>query len=366
MAKETRKNILVVVRHPVGGIRTYLTDVLANPAFSGYKFTFLLPDIEEAHVLKKDMDGANGEFLLVKDKGAFGGLFLSTIRALRTGKYVLVHSHGFTSGIAVSHAAWILGVPHLLTAHDVLRDPQFNGFRGVLKKWVLRMCLSRIDVIHSVTRDAQENLASYIPSLSGTRNRMVVINNGVDLDGFENAPTRDLRAELRLSADTVIAGFFGRFMAQKGFDTIIKAVQLLSREGVTHNDIVVVATSGGGFIREEFDCVMQMNLGDYFRVIDFERNLAPVLKGVDMLLMPSRWEAAGILAMEAMCVGVPVIGTKCIGLREVLADTPSVKIEPDDARALADGIRKLLDVDQRIPAREFADKAKRDHYFQNC
>lgn len=358
MKAKSEKNVLIVVRQPVGGIRTYLTYVLSYPAFFDYRFTFLLPDTEEAHILKEDMNGIKGEFLFVKDRGVFGGLLFASSRALITGRYLLVHSHGFTSGVAVSCAAWILRVPHLLTVHDVLREAQFAGFLGMFKKWILRVCLNRIDTIQSVTRDAETNLLNSIPSLDRNNHKKVIINNGVDLVRFEATTARDLRTELKLSSDTVIAGFFGRFMAQKGFDTIIKAVQLLSKENITHKDIVIVTTSNGGFIREDFERIVKMNLGRYFRVIDFMPNIASVLQCIDMLLMPSRWEAAGILAMEAMCLGVPVIGTKCIGLREVLENTPSLQIDPEDARALADGIRILLDADRRIPARKFADKAK--------
>ena len=51
--------------------------------------------------------------------------------------------------------------------------------------------------------------------------------------------------------------------------------------------------------------------------------------------MPSRWEACGLLAMEALCAGVPLVGTTCIGLREVLAGTPALTAPPGDHEAIA-------------------------------
>ena len=56
--------------------------------------------------------------------------------------------------------------------------------------------------------------------------------------------------------------------------------------------------------------------------------------------MPSLWEAYPLLPMEAMCMGVPVLGTDCIGLREVLGETPSMVVPALDSEALAQALLK--------------------------
>ena len=59
--------------------------------------------------------------------------------------------------------------------------------------------------------------------------------------------------------------------------------------------------------------------------------------------MPSRWEACGLLAMEALAAGVPIVGSDCIGLREVLAATPARMVEPGNAAALAEALARELE-----------------------
>jgi glycosyltransferase involved in cell wall biosynthesis len=70
-------------------------------------------------------------------------------------------------------------------------------------------------------------------------------------------------------------------------------------------------------------------------------------------------EACGLLAMEAMCAGVPVLGSDCIGLREVLADTPSVMVPAADPKALAEALKAAIDTPCTQAARAFAPEARR-------
>jgi glycosyltransferase involved in cell wall biosynthesis len=88
--------------------------------------------------------------------------------------------------------------------------------------------------------------------------------------------------------------------------------------------------------------------------LDFTPNIAPSLKGLDVVIMPSLWEACGLLAMEAMVAGVPVIGTDCIGLREVLKNTPNNVVPAGNSFALAKAIKHEI----RNPSISKAEKFK--------
>ena len=74
--------------------------------------------------------------------------------------------------------------------------------------------------------------------------------------------------------------------------------------------------------------------------------------------MPSLWEAWPLLPMEAMVAGVPVLGSDCIGLREVLRDTPSRTVAANDPAALVDGLRAALDEPWTEAARAFVPQAR--------
>jgi len=79
---------------------------------------------------------------------------------------------------------------------------------------------------------------------------------------------------------------------------------------------------------------------------------------LDVVVMPSLSEACPLLAMEAMVVGVPVIGSNCIGLREVLSHTPSVMVPPEDSLALAKALIKEIRYPSKPKAKAFSKEAE--------
>ena len=83
------------------------------------------------------------------------------------------------------------------------------------------------------------------------------------------------------------------------------------------------------------------------------------MKGMDVVAMPSRWEACGLLAMEALTAGVPIVGTNCIGLREVLSGSPARMVSPGDNEALAALLHEELEQPRHEEFRAYANIAAR-------
>ena len=79
--------------------------------------------------------------------------------------------------------------------------------------------------------------------------------------------------------------------------------------------------------------------------------MASALKGVDLVAMPSRWEACGLLAMESLSAGVPIVGSNCEGLGEVLEGSPAKRVPVGDVRALVDAlVEEITHLDRRTEA----------------
>jgi glycosyltransferase involved in cell wall biosynthesis len=353
-----RRKLLAVVRWPVGGIRTYLRYVYPRLSEDGYELTILAPRTLEMEVLMNTLAGPDIRYIPVD--GQHGFKFpLAVLRAMAAEKYHLVHSHGFTAGMTVAPMARLRRLPHVMTSHDVFTSRQFHGLSGRLRRFILASGLPRIDVIQSVSRDAETNLLEYFPGLGKRRDRLVTIPNGILVDRFVNAEPRDFRGELGLTPDHFIVGFLGRFMSQKGFTYLIGAIERLRGiEGIKKIP-VVLAVGSGGFLGEEKKIIERKGLGSHFRFLPFEENVAATLKGLDVLAVPSLWEACPLLPMEAMVAGTPVIGTDCVGLREVLRGTPSTVIPPGDAGALASALQARMDNPGRSEAVAFVEQARR-------
>ncbi|MDD2735985.1 MAG: glycosyltransferase family 4 protein [Desulfuromonadaceae bacterium] len=348
-----KKRILLVVRWPVGGIRTFMRYVYRRFDPKLYHFTILGPDISELDVLARDLEGLDFEIIKVSERPSSNELTIATAKLLLRGRYDLVHSQGFTSGICAALPAFLFQTPHILTSHDVLSTVQFKGFSGRIKKIGMGFALSLVNTIHSVSHDAQANLLEFFPKFAGITGKCVVIMNGIESERFVHAEPRDLRVEMGVGEGHFLIGFLGRFMAQKGFAYLIDAIEQLHALGNLPKKPLVLTFGDGAFIREEKAAIAARGLDDYFRFLPFTPNVASVIKGLDLVVMPSLWEACPLLPMEVLACGTPLLAFDCIGLREVAVNTPTHLVTTKDLKAFINEIRLFMENDIRKPFTDF-------------
>jgi glycosyltransferase involved in cell wall biosynthesis len=271
-----------------------------------------------------------------------------------------LHSHGVTAAVHAALANLGVGVPHVVTLHEPLRSNQFPGWLGPLKRWALARALSLADVILTVSDDARANVLEYFPALRWPAERVRTVPNGITQQGYYTAdvgPANHLRDRLGLDAQPFLIGFLGRFMPEKGFPVLLDAVDRLTREE-TVRPFHLVGFGSGDFRREYQKAIARRGLDRVVTLLDFVPDVRPVLRQLDLVVVPSLWEASSLVSMEAMAAGVPVLGSDCIGLREVLRDTPSRLVPANDSAALAAGLRAALDEPWTEAARTFAAEAR--------
>lgn len=331
--------VLLVVRWPVGGIRTFLKYVITFYPSDRYRFLVVGTSTEGMRALQEDIGDLVEDWTLVPVDGRELRNFLKSVWQLnRDHRIDLVHAHGFTSTISCLISGLFNNTPVLCTSHDVLQEKQFVGAKGYFRKLVLKFALARCRLIHSVSLDAENNLLSVFPSL---KKKSVAFPNGVNTAQFKDAPPDNLKQKLGIQLSTTLIGFFGRFMGQKGFRFLVEAIGILAQDESIGN-FHVVCFGSGAFIREEQDDIKKRGLESYFSFVGFTPDVSGAMKGCDLIAMPSLWEACPLQPMEAMCAGVPFVGSDCIGLREVLKGTPAIQVKAGDAGSLAEGIVKCM------------------------
>lgn len=261
---------------------------------------------------------------LVESGTSVGDLIVAAQKILKSSKFDLIHSHGFTAGVISLPLQFFYKTPQILTTHDVFSSANFFGVKGYFKKKLMRFVLNSITVIMPVGRDAEENINKFFPSL---KSEVRAIRNGIPSRYFFNGVKRHLKNELRLSENAFLVGFFGRFMAQKGFRYLVEAIQKLSNE-FSSDELRVVCFGWGGFIREEQENLAKLGIDAYFSFMSQTNDMPSAIKGVDLVAMPSLWEACPLLPMEVLCAGIPIVGTSCIGSKEVFDSTPAYVVPP--------------------------------------
>ena len=327
------KNLLIVTRWPLGGIRTYMRYMFYHFP-QKYKLMVLATSTQENIALKQDTERYGADLLLVQitDTRRFA---IEIFKELRRNQYDIILSQGFISGVAVYMANLFFRVPHILTIHGIVEPKYLVGRFGALKRLLLARILSGVTVLYGVSHDILNHLYEQFPGLKKEGSRAIVIPNGIELGEFEQLPavSVNLREKLEIESSTFLFGFFGRFMPQKGFDLLIDAVDAMRQQELVRN-FSVLAVGSGDYLREYQAAIREKGLEQYFYFFPFQPQVHHLYSQVDAIVMASRWEASGLLAMEALCMGTPLIVSNCMGLRETVADTPAMVFPSENLSSL--------------------------------
>jgi glycogen(starch) synthase len=166
-----------------------------------------------------------------------------------------------------------------------------------------------------------------------------VIHNGVDVDEIRRArPASHARPYILA---------IGRHVPQKGFDVLIDAYAAVLRAKPDAPDLVI---AGDGPQRADLEKqVADLGLAER---IEFpgrcdRPTTASLFRGCDVFVLPSRHEPQGIVCLEAMAAGKPVVATRVGGVPEVVRDGEcGMLVDPDDSGALATSIGAVLSDDE--------------------
>lgn len=326
--------IVVFAKHPSGGIRTYFSYVYGDKAQGGNCFDLVTPKSDELQSLVAPAPNIE---ILTQCSDNLSVLLTALLRQVIRNRPALLHSHGFTAGLIAAVPLRLLRIPHVITTHDVFMPGYFHGRFGKLKKWIMGRLFSFADIINPVGEDAASNFIETFPGLEA-QGRVKAIRNGVKSESFLGETVRNLRKEVDIPPESLVLGFFGRFMAQKGFGLLVDAVEILNRTGA-ERPVHVCCFGWGGFIREEQANIRSRGLASFFHFFPATDLMAEAIRGVDVVVMPSKWEACPLLPMEVMISGRPLIVSNCIGMREVTADSPALIFEVGSLDELVERIR---------------------------
>jgi glycosyltransferase involved in cell wall biosynthesis len=260
-----------------------------------------------------------------RDLGAVSRL----ARLIARGRYDVVHLHLFRARVWGAPLARLARVPLVVQTEHTLSLDALEGrphSRGSVAAGIAVGRLAHVTVaVSEATRDALERVHR-IPS-----RRIVVIPNGIALDEFAAAdgdePAVDVVALARLHRD-------------KGLDVLVNAIAELRRRG---RDVTCEIGGGGPEARSLADDVRGAGVGDLVRFVGPVADVAAFLRRGRVAAVPSRREAFGIAALEAMAAGVSVVASRAGGLAELVEDgATGVLVRPDDPRALANGLARVL------------------------
>jgi D-inositol-3-phosphate glycosyltransferase len=272
----------------------------------------------------------------------------------RHSPYDVVHSHYWLSGWVGNKAKEIWGVPHVTSFHTLGKVknsalPPGDDLEPPVRLAGERRVISGADRILAPTPAEAEMLVSLYGADPG---RIRIVPPGVDRSVFFPRPKHEAKVRLHL-ADTRLILFVGRLQPFKGPDVAIRAVAEASATAPELMRDVVLGLVGGSTMvdgdHDEVSRLMELasTLAIADRVVFFppqpHARLADFYSAADAVLVPSRSESFGLVALEAESCGAPVIAAAAGGLRYVIRDGESgFLVEGRDPAQYSDRILQLL------------------------
>jgi D-inositol-3-phosphate glycosyltransferase len=273
-------------------------------------------------------------------------------------RYRLIHSHYFVSGAAALALRQRWGVPvvqmfHTLGAlkNQVARShEESEADRRVA---VERQLLREADAIIAATAIDRQHMLDHYNADAG---RIHIIPPGVDVDCFQPQPRAEARAHLGLPAERRLLLWAGRMEALKGVDALLRAVALLREQAPDLFQQVQVVLVGGepahapdawnyeqrrlATLRDELGVAESVR----FQGAQPHELLPAFYAAADVFVMPSHYESFGMVALEALACGVPVVASEVGGLSVLIEDGQSgLLVPPDSPPLLAAALRRVLE-----------------------
>ena len=245
-------------------------------------------------------------------------------------------ARGDVNAVQFVHSSWLRfsygdarrSPAHLSEQHQSLRST-YQRFYTVLNAHWEKKAFRQAKAIVAVSNQVERELVE----IGVPPERIRVILNGVDLQEF--SPGEAKRKTWDLPEGVTLALFAGNAQTpRKNLDTVIRA---LAQAPELH--LVVAGTTTGTSYPQ---LVASLGLSKRVHFLEHRFDIPMLMKAVDFLVFPSRYETFGLVVIEAMASGLPVITTATTGVAEIITpDCGIVLPDPDNIQALAQALNQL-------------------------
>lgn len=252
----------------------------------------------------------------------------------RRGRFDLIHAHfTYPDGVVATYLGRRYGVPVIVTEQNPW-GPWMNRYHGVRRRAIQAARQSACFIAIS------EYVRETVEQFAGKLDNVAVIPDGVRGSVFQ------FRAAGRKIPNQIL--FVGAIRPVKGVDVLLKSMRLLVDRGRDVQLILIGETYYGPYRREEQRLErlsVELDLAGRVRFAG-KKSLDELVRHMQesaVLVLPSRAESLGMVLVEALACGTPVVATRCGGPEEIVNEKVGVLVPAEDPGALALGIERVLD-----------------------
>jgi D-inositol-3-phosphate glycosyltransferase len=271
--------------------------------------------------------------------------------------YDLIHSHYWMSGVAAEQLKkrWDIPIIHMFHTLGLMKnriatsESEMEGDYRINGEYEV---LSAADRIVAATPAEQAQLAFLYRA---REEKIVIIPPGVDTSHFYPIPADEAKCAIGVPKEDQMLLFVGRIEPLKGVDTLLRAIAHMRTAGIGEKYPHYLAIIGGDPNVSELDINSEMaRLQRLSRELGLENlvlflgkraqtSLPYYYSAADVLIMPSHYESFGMVALEAMACGTPVVASQVGGLAFLIQDGVTGFVVPGgDPFALSERLTQLL------------------------
>lgn len=282
--------------------------------------------------------------------------FKTTERAIEEFKPDIIHAQHLW---ITSYIASKFDIPFVITAHGTdikgfVKDDRYHKYalEGARKAKKI------ITISKNVDKDVEDLYGVF-------EDHRELIYNGYDEDLFkplENLNRKDVLAKFNLKIDPDYVVFFaGKLTHFKGVDVLLNAARIYERKNSSN---IVTLIAGNGELYEELVVMKRkLELTDvHFLGHIKQKELAILYNLADVSVVPSRSEPFGLVAIEALACGTPVVGTNQGGLPDFITSEVGKLVDVEDDFALAESVLNELFREDKLERRDICHKYAKNNF----
>jgi teichuronic acid biosynthesis glycosyltransferase TuaC len=272
----------------------------------------------------------------------------------------LIHAHtAYPDGFAAALLGKLLHRPVVVTLHG--SDVTVNLERYLWRRLSL-WALSNVTRVISVSQALRKMV---VDKYGADGDRLTVIPNGVDVTRFVPVPAAEARKALGMDDQGPMVLYVGAIKRSKGVAYLLRAAGRLVE---THRTCPRFFFLGAGdYEREARHLSDELGLGDHVVFAGNKPNTEIPLwmNACDVLVLPSLSEGFGVVLIEAMACGKPVVSTRCGGPEEIVIPGTGILVPPRDEVALAEALDDVLTRKLALDPRTIRQHATDNYSYHN-
>ena len=234
-------------------------------------------------------------------------------------RYQMVHSHYWLSGWVGRKAAESWGVPHVVTFHTLAKlkmQARAGEKEPPLRAQVEKELMASAQLIIASSPHEREAIGHLYDTPEG---HIKVVPCGVDLSLFRPLDIQEARRRLGLNGENVII-YVGRIEPIKGLDLLLQSAALMEAKESLKLLVIGGDTTREGEVKRLKELAKELGIEsimEFVGVVDQE--LLPIYyNAADVCAVPSYYESFGLVALEALACGTPVVASRVGGLPAVV------------------------------------------------